>query len=428
MSKGTVNTLPAAVTVMLRRRRDRVPVGLLRFGTDGPRQFSLFRYAPSWLESPDAFALAPDLPLEDRDFPHSGRGHGRAMRAALPGPVSDGTPDSWGRGILRTVLGGRQDEKTFLLAVGDATRQGALGYADNTPLFAGRLARTRRELGALRELAVAREQDRAGNMRAALAAAIGSLGGSRPKADFDDGGHLAIAKFTPVRARMPVARLEVATLDLARAAGLDAARLEFRHDERPVAIIRRFDRRDGAPVPYLSARSFLGPGMQDACYTDIAARLAAHGFEPERQMAELWRRLLFTILVSNTDDHLQNHGFLHVAGGRWALAPAFDIVPSRRRGLKTGIAPGYGKVASVEAALEAAPCFALGRDRARTMLRAMLEVVTDGWAAHCRARGMAARAIAACRPAFEHEQTAAARRLAAPGRKGGTIPDGKEHS
>ena len=137
MSKGTVNTPAAAVTVMLRRRRDRVPVGLLRFGTDGPRQFSLFRYAPSWLESPDAFALAPDLPLEDRDFPHSGRGYGRAMRAALPGPVSDGTPDSWGRGILRTVLGGRQDEKAFLLAVGDATRQGALGYADNTPLFAG---------------------------------------------------------------------------------------------------------------------------------------------------------------------------------------------------------------------------------------------------------------------------------------------------
>ena len=62
------------------------------------------------------------------------------------------------------------------------------------------------------------------------------------------------------------------------------------------------------------------------------------------------------------------------------------------------------------------------------MLQAMLEVVTDGWAAHCRARGMAARAIAACRPAFEHEQTAAARRLAAPGRKSGTVPNGKEHS
>ncbi len=433
---------PSAVPVMLRRSRDRVPVGLLHFGSDGRRQYSLFRYAPSWLESGDAFPLAPDLPLEDRDFRYSE--HGRTVRTALPGPVFDGAPDSWGRAIIRAVHGAGLGERDFLLATGDGTRQGALGYLDGTPPFAGPLARSRRELGALRDLVDAWEQDRAAGTRTAeaLAASIGSLGGSRPKVDFDDGGHLAIAKFTSVRDRRPVARLEVATLDLARLAGLDAARarLELRHDERPVAIVRRFDRRDGAPVPYLSARSFLGAacprdtriesgqaGGGDACYTDIAERLAAHGFEPERQMAELWRRLLFTILVSNTDDHLQNHGLLHVSGGRWALAPAFDIVPQpeRRRRLKTGIAPEYGKAASVEAALDAAPRFGLDRDRARSMLRAMLEITGGQWAAHCRAQGMAAQSIAACRPAFEHEETAAARRLAAPGARSGPIPPGK---
>ena len=256
---------------VLRWGRDRVPVGLLQFGTDGPRQFSLFRYAPSGLESGDAVPVAPDVPLEDRS-PTSGiRSTGAPLRTALPGPVFDGAPDSWGRAVIRAVLGGGLDERDFLLAVGDATRQGALGYLDGAPLFAGPLARSRRELGALRNLVDAWEQGRAAGTRTAeaLAASIGSLGGSRPKADFDDGGYLAIAKFTSVRDRRPVARLEVATLDLARRAGLDAARarLELQHDERPVAIVRRFDRRDGAPVP-LSLRPVLSRRRLPPRYPD----------------------------------------------------------------------------------------------------------------------------------------------------------------
>lgn len=404
------------IAVLLPGREGR-PVGELRYGTDAARRFGLFRYAPSWLGSEDAFALAPDMPLEDRDFRCSGR-------SALPGPVLDGAPDSWGRGIMRTALPGQTGELDYLLAAGDATRQGALGYAtgDETPPAASP-CRSRRGLRALRDLVAAWERDRDPSAAEALAPAIGSLGGSRPKADFVDGGHLAIAKFTSVHDRSPVARLEVATLKLARRAGLDAARarLALRQDSRPVAIVRRFDRQGGARLPYLSSRSFLGVRAPGACYTDIAERIAGHGFEPARQMKELYRRLLFTILVSNRDDHLQNHGFLHVRGGLWALAPAFDIVPQphRRRRLKTAIAPGYSRAASIEAALETAPCFGLGRDDARAMLRTVLEVVTGQWAALCRAEGMTAHDIAACRHAFEHEETERARRLTAPARSAG---------
>ncbi len=387
---------------------------------DGPRQFSMFRYAQSWLDRGDAFALSPTLPLSDQFFWHSGRGG--SVRSALPGAISDGASDSWGRGILRKALRSPPSELDFLLLASDATRQGALRFADEDGRLqsAGSLPPPRLEdLEVLREWAAAYElgADVGGLAVSALAPVVGSLGGRRPKSDFDDGGHLAIAKFTSARDTRSVERVEVATLNLARAAGLNAARarLELAHDERPVAIVRRFDRCGDDRIPYLSARSFLGTEAREGYYTDIVDRLSAHGHAPERQMAELYRRLLFTILVSNNDDHLKNHGFLHVSSGRWTLAPAFDInpKPERHRSLKTGISEEYGTAASIEAAIDAALYFELSRDRARETLSSMLEVIEDQWAGHCRAEGLSADEISAYRPAFEHEETVRARRLVA---------------
>lgn len=407
-------------TVAVVLGRERHAVGELRFEADGARQFSMFRYAQSWLERDDAFALSPDLPLSDQPFWRSGRGD--SLRSALPGAISDGAPDSWGRGLLRKVLRRPPSELDFLLSASDATRQGALRFAGED----GRLqcpsdpaGPCLADLEVLRDWAEEYERGADGGAPAveALARATGSLGGRRPKSDFDDGGRLAVAKFTSVRDTRPVERAEVATLNLARAAGLNAAeaRLELARDHRPVAVVRRFDRRGDDRIPYLSARTFLGTEAREGWYTDIVDRLSQHGHAPERQMAELYRRLLFTILVSNTDDHLKNHGLLHVAAGRWALAPAFDInpQPERHRSLKTGISEEYGTAASIEAAVDAALYFEIERDSARQILRGMLEVVGGQWAGHFRAEGMSADEIAAFRPAFEHEETARARRLVA---------------
>ena len=407
-------------TIAVALGRNRRPVGELRFEVDGARQFSMFRYAQSWLERDDAFPLSPDLPLSDHSFWHSGRGG--AACSALPGAISDGAPDSWGRGLLRRVRRHPPSELDFLLSASDATRQGALRFADEDGRLQcpGDSAGPRLDvLEALRHWAAEYERGAEGEAPEvqALARAVGSLGGRRPKSDFDDGGVLAIAKFTSVRDTRPVERVEVATLNLARAAGLTSAqaRVELAHDDRPVAVVRRFDRHGDDRIPYLSARSFLGTDARAACYTDIVERLSVHGFAPERQMAELYRRLLFTILVSNNDDHLKNHGVLHVGAGRWALAPAFDInpKPERHRSLKTGISEEYGTAASIEAAVDAALYFEIERDRAREMLRAMLGVIDREWAGRCRAEGLSADEIAAYRPAFEHEETARARRLIA---------------
>ena len=407
-------------TVAVALGRNRLPVGELRFEVDGGRQFSMFRYAQSWLDRADAFPLSPDLPLGDQSFWHSGRGG--SARSALPGAISDGAPDSWGRGILRRVRRHPPTELDFLLLASDATRQGALRFADEDGRLqcpGGSEGPHLGDLEALRHLSAEYERGADGEAPEvqALARAVGSLGGRRPKSDFDDGGVLAVAKFTSVRDTQPVERVEVATLNLARAAGLHSAqaRIGLAHDERPVAVVRRFDRHGDERIPYLSARSFLGTDARAAFYTDIVERLSVHGFAPERQMAELYRRVLFTILVSNNDDHLKNHGFLHVGNGRWMLAPAFDInpKPERHRSLKTGISEEYGTAASIEAAVDASLYFEIGRDRAREMLRAMLGVIDREWAGRCRAEGLSADEIAAYRPAFEHGETARARRLVA---------------
>ena len=398
------------------------PVGEILFEADGRRQASVFRYAVEWLENPERFAIAPSMPLGESPFFASAS---RANpRDALLGPLSDSSPDSWGRGLIRKARSDELTEFDYLLAVDDLSRQGSLRYLDDEgkPLARSyppipRLS----ELRELRSLASAAGSGRGmtASDRDRLLGSAGSLGGACPKASVrDERGDLAIAKFTSDSDTLPIERAEVATLKLARAAGIDAslARLELNDTDRPVPLITRFDRRRAERISYLSAQSFVGAGAATGgFYTDIADGLRAHASDPRRQMDELYRRILFTILVSNTDDHLKNHGLLHVGGGRWMLAPAFDINPQpyRHRQLETGISDLSGNVASIEAALEASPFFGVARDSAAGALSRMISTIDKEWRAHCLAAGMTAQEIKRYEPAFEHEESRVARRIAA---------------
>ncbi len=396
------------------------PVGELIFETDGARQTSMFRYDPAWQGSPHGFAIAPDLPRAGAHFYQAAsRGN---VRTALPGAVADGAPDSWGRGLIRKAHSAALSELDYLLAVDDAARQGALRYLDEDgrPLARSyppvpRLA----SIDDLRRLAGAADQEAEldADARARLLGSAGSLGGARPKASIlDRDGTLTIAKFTSERDAMPVERAEVATLALARDVGIAAAsaRIELARTAHPVALIRRFDRTDGDRIHYVSAQTFIGAEHADAAYyTDIADALRTHAENARAQLTELFRRILFTILVSNNDDHLKNHGLLHVGGGRWALSPAFDINPQphRHRHLETGISELSGNAASIEAALNAADFFGIAADDAAAMLRGMVETISERWPARCRETGMSSAQIKRLAPAFEHEETRAAHRL-----------------
>lgn len=403
---------------------DLAPVGELVFESDGRRQTSMFRYTDAWLDDPSGFALSPAMPLSTAPFFTSATADNR--RAALPLPIGDGTPDSWGRGLLRRGEPPALTEFDYLVGVDDLTRQGALRYVDaeGQPLARAwppvpRLA----DLADLRRLASTPLENLDAAARSRLIGSGASVGGARPKACIVDAdGDLAIAKFTTDQDTLPIERVEVATLSLANDVGINAssARLELGSTSRPVATIKRFDRRRSAGsqqsdrVAYLSAQSFIGAELATGSfYTDIADALRTHGASPKAQLAELFRRILFSILVSNNDDHLRNHGLLHVGGGLWVLSPAFDInpQPERTRHLETGISELSGHEASIEAALEASPFFDIEHDDGRTMLRSMVGVIDGRWRRRCLEAGLSAAETRHYAPAFEHEETKIARRL-----------------
>ncbi|MEZ5680947.1 MAG: HipA domain-containing protein [Erythrobacter sp.] len=136
----------------------------------------------------------------------------------------------------------------------------------------------------------------------------------------------------------------------------------------PVALIERFDRRGSARIPYISARTALGKtGTEYGSYTEIVDFMRGHSADPQADFEELFRRLIFTVLVSNKDDHLKNHGFLYVGNGQWRLSPVFDVnpAPDRNPHLETAIMEGGSHDRSIMLALEASQFFNPAPDRRR---------------------------------------------------------------
>ena len=399
--------MPEAVVALGRAKR---VVGRLRFDSDGRRQHSLFEYDRAWLEAHDGFGLAPGLPLQAGGFFASGRGD---PRNALHVCFQDAAPDSWGRALMTRVLGGGLTEFDYLTQSGDRTRHGALRFLDDELVPLSRLSPPVPrlvELERLRTLAHQFERDPEGAEEAVrdLAGVAGSLGGARPKASVEGDGKLWIAKFTSSDDRRAVERAEIATLRLAAKCGLRVpeARLELVRSDSPVALIRRFDRRGGVRVPYISARSALDwDGATGRYYTDIADVIRQISDEPRDDLHELWGRIVFTILVTNTDDHLKNHGFIYAGRGRWRLSPAFDInpAPTRQRMLQTGILEGEPFEASLALALDTAGMFDIERGDAERMASRMAAIVNGAWREALRAEGASATEIDAYSGAFQHD-------------------------
>ncbi len=413
--------MPEAIVALGSRKR---VLGRLRFETDGRRQHSQFEYADEWLSQRDRFALSPGLPLRRGSHYSSGKD---ARRLAIPGCFSDAAPDAWGRALMTKALGGGLSEYDHLVLSDDRTRQGALRFLgeDMEPLCGpGPPIPRLVELARLRTLAQRFEKDPDGVEQEVrdLVGVAGSLGGARPKASVAGGGHLWIAKFTAAHDTKPVERAEVAVLKLAGMCGLRAAeaRLELRDSDTPIALVRRFDRRGDARVPYMSARSALDwKDDEGGYYTDIAEVIRQISSKPADDLHELWRRIVFTILVSNRDDHLKNHGFIYSGGERWRLSPAFDInpSPSRHGVLETGIIQGGTFEASLDLALEACEFFDVESATAVEEARRMAKIIAGNWKRVLRDEGSSGDEIRGYAEAFEHAEAERALSLPAPLRK-----------
>ena len=410
-------------------------VGDLRYEAQGARERSAFAYDVSWLAADDHFALGPSLPLVAGPQYHKKTAEG----AVFPGALADTEPDGWGRRvILRDHAKRRQAARRagrevsvaplnavdYLLAVDDFSRVGALRFKDESGVFQRSVEDGRPSAPPLIELGHLLAATRAVEMNRETAADLAylrgrgtSLGGLRPKCTVvDDAGQLSIGKFPSVLDERVVTKAEVLAMRLARAAGINAAEAQIvQSDGVPVALIRRFDRdKTGARLMYVSAATLLGadPSGEHA-YTQIVDALRIHGAAAQPDIEELWRRIAFSILINNVDDHLRNHGFLHVAQGQWRLAPAFDLnpFPDRARELKTWISEEAGPEATIAGLVSVIAYFRISSTRAKQMLRKVERAVAD-WRIVGRALGMNTTEMEPFTEAFEHSERVAARSAA----------------
>jgi serine/threonine-protein kinase HipA len=319
--------------------------GVATFSVRGRRPITEFRYDRAFVR--DGYDLDPSLLREGTS----------TLVEGLPGSFADSAPDWWGRNLICRQSRAQARERgepaplvtdvDFLVGVSDETRQGALRFrAVDSGLYLAQEMYVP-ELVALPELLASSDQvvtdpDDAHvheALKALLAAGSGTLGGARPKASVSTGSELHIAKFPhPVDDQWDVMAWEMTVLDLAERVGIDTPAHDLvRIGGRSVLLIRRFDRATVAAdlvdvagqqrVGYVSASTLLGGNRsQSHDYLDLQAAVEDHSAAVDDDLADLWRRIAFSVAVHNTDDHLRNYGFLRRPEG-WRLAPIFDVNP-----------------------------------------------------------------------------------------------------
>lgn len=409
-------------------------VGRLRYDQQGARERTGFEYDAAWLAADDGFAVEPGLPMVAGPQFHRKTRDGSVFHPA----IADTEPDGWGKRVIQRDHAKRRQEARrlgeavearplngldFLLAVDDGSRIGALRLRDEDGVFQRTPEEGRRGTPPLIELSHLLSATRAVETNTETAADLAylrgrgtSLGGLRPKCTVLDGeGRLAIGKFPSVNDERPVTKGEVLALHLARRAGINAATAGLIDSEgTPVAIIRRFDRPEGGGrLMYISAATMLGAEPGDAgehAYTELVDALRQHGRKAQADTEELWRRIAFSVLITNVDDHLMNHGFLHVDHGQWRLAPAFDVnpFPDRVRELKTWVSEETGPEASIDALMSVIPYFRIPAPQAKAIL-AEVEAAVDQWRSVGRDLGMDKHELESFADAFEHDERATAR-------------------
>lgn len=397
--------------------------GRLWVHSKGSSQSASFEYDEGWIQGDHRFALEPALAV--------GRGpYHTAAGRTLFGAIGDSAPDRWGRTLLarRERLSAREQgraprtllEIDYLLGLADYTRQGALRLKidEEGPFLAegGAPVPPFTDLGRLREAAghVSEDSETIEDLRLLLAPGS-SLLGSRPKASVRDrNGQLLIAKFNRHDDDYDVSRWEEIAMRLARMAGLDVAHSAVEQvGGRTVFTMRRFDREGEVRIPFLSAMSMLDANDgQHGSYVEIADAIRAHSAAATTDLLELWRRAVFTVLISNTDDHLRNHGFLYAGDQGWRLSPAYDLNPVPTdvspRILSTALVEGEDRSASLELAFEAAAHFGIVLDRAREVATEVARAVSQ-WRDVARSLGATAAERDRMATAFEHEDLNAAR-------------------
>lgn len=389
-------------------------VGTLWARQNRGRESSSFEYSKEWLENPKRFSLEPALQI--------GRGSFHTQNnQRIFGAFGDSAPDRWGRVLIqrmerRTAREENRPPKTifeidYLLGVGDRARQGALRFSEEigSPYLTidganpiPPLIEIPRLLNAANRFA--NDEETPEDLRLLLAPGS-SLGGARPKASIiDKDGSLAIAKFPKPDDEINISAWEAVALTMARDAQIPTPDFRIENiDGKSVLILQRFDRQNGKRIPFLSAMSMLGAeDNQTRSYMEIADAIRQYGAKADDDCEQLWRRIVFNILIANTDDHLRNHGFLYEKNG-WRLSPAYDLNPVpldiKPRVLSTTINEVENE-GNLEIALDVSRHFGLKLDEAKSIISEVKNVVLN-WKSYALKYGISNKEIERMASAFD---------------------------
>lgn len=377
-----------------------------------------FEYDKGWLKK-----TGLTLTLDSELMPYSGRQYPTGKN--IFGLFADASPDRWGRMLMNKrerILAekeGRKPSKLYdsdcLLGVYDETRMGGIRFKVNPegPFLSDDKETAAPPWATLRTLEEASrnfENDETGLTEKWLNQLIkpgSSLGGARPKATVvDTKDQLWIAKFPSKNDENDTGAWEIVAHDLAALCGLNVpeAKLEKFSPLGSTFLIKRFDRLGSKRVHFASAMTLLGKkdgasAADGSSYLDIAAFIKSYGAQPKKDLIELWKRIVFNMAVTNTDDHLRNHAFILTDKG-WILSPLYDVNPVPYGDeLSLNVDEDDNSI-SIDLAVQTAVKFGISKSDAEAVAEDILQIVRDNWERTAAGYTLTRRQIEEMRPAF----------------------------
>lgn len=378
-----------------------------------------FEYSKDWLANNKLqINLDPELmPFSGRQFP-TGKNIFRIF--------ADASPDRWGRVLMNKrerLLAERENRKPaklydsdYLLGVYDETRMGGirLKLEEEGPFLSDDKDTAIPPWASLRNLEEASrkfENDEGGITNKWLNQLLkpgSSLGGARPKATVvDTKNQLWIAKFPSKNDDSDTGAWEKVVHDLARMCGLNVpeSKIEKFSKLGSTFLVKRFDRNGDKRVHFASAMTVLGKNDgasadDGASYLEIAGFIKSYGANPKADLVELWRRIVFNMAVTNTDDHLRNHAFILTKKG-WILSPLFDVNPVPYGDELSLLVDDRDNSISIELAVQTAPRFGISEKDALLYAEDILLTVKNNWEKLAKEYGLTRGQIEDMRPAFE---------------------------
>lgn len=394
-------------------------LGILYVEGGKGKQVVSFEYAEGWINNvANNVNLDPDLGL------YRGRQYISGDKS-LFGIFADSSPDRWGRLLMKrreAIIAKKEERKPrtltdidFLLGVYDETRMGGLrlSTSEGGPFLSNDKELATPPWTTLRKLesaSLAFEKND-GEMEEKwlkqLIAPGSSLGGARPKASVlapDDS--LWIAKFPSKYDEINVGAWEMVVHDLAKLCNLDVpeAKLEKFSKIGSTFLVKRFDRENDRRIHFASAMTLLGKkdgaGAADGLgYLDIASIIRQNSINPKKDLRELWRRIVFNMAVSNTDDHLRNHGFLLKKDG-WILSPLFDVNPNIYGDVLALNVDENNNLIDFNLALSVAKLYDLAKSQAIEEVKEIKNIVENNWRKLAKQYGLSRSEIENMSPAF----------------------------